>query len=80
MNSAALRLEVAVNTYALLKDALKNVFSAAQDALMIYAVIAALVKAYAVVAFQLRKKRGKQNVVVVLLSQLRKSLEEYYQY
>ena len=75
-----MRLEAAVNIYALLKDALKNVFSAAQDALMIYAVIAALVKAYAVVAFQLRKKRGKQNVVVVLLSQLRKSLEEYYQY
>jgi len=57
VNSAALRLEVAVNTYALLKDALKNVFSAAQDVSRNYAVITALVKASVVAAFQLRKKR-----------------------
>ena len=58
MNSAALRLEVAVNTYALLKDALKNVFSAAQDVSRNYAVITALVKVSVVAAFQLQKKRG----------------------
>jgi len=58
VNSAALRLEVADNIYAHLKDALKNVFSAAQDVSRNYAVITALVKVSVVAAFQLQKKRG----------------------
>jgi len=58
VNSAALRLEVAVNIYARLKDALKNVFSAAQDASVIYAAITALAKASAVAAFKVQKKMG----------------------
>ena len=57
MSSVALRLEVAVNIYAHLKDALKNVFSAAQNVSRKYAVITALAKASAVAAFQLQKKR-----------------------